>query len=250
MGKLKGKTAFISGGNSGIGYAAAQLFLSEGAQVIITGRRENAINEAVQKLGKGATGIVSDAGDMKALKDLFKKVSAITSSIDVIFANAGVFHFTPFAETTEESFDADMNINFKGLFFTVQQLLPLIREGGAVILNATILTKSGLAGSTVYSASKGAVLSLTKTLAVELSEKKIRVNAISPGPIDTPIYSKLGLPEEVVTGFATSVQEKIPLKRFGSSDEVAKAALFLASPDSNFMTGAEIVVDGGKTIAF
>ncbi len=250
MNRLKGKTAVITGGNSGIGYATAELFLKEGATVIITGRREAAVREAANVLGKGAYGIVSDAGSMKDVRALPDKVKTITSSIDILFANAGVGLFAPFEQTTEEVFDGNIDINFKGVFFTVQGLLPLIPAGGSIILNSTILVHSGLETASAYSASKGAVLSLNKTLAVELAARNIRVNTISPAPISTPIYSKMGMPEDVLKEFAAGVQAKIPLKRFGEAGDVAQAALFLASADSAFMTGAEMAVDGGKSMAF
>jgi NAD(P)-dependent dehydrogenase (short-subunit alcohol dehydrogenase family) len=250
MNRLKGKTAVITGGNSGIGYATAELFLKEGATVIITGRREAAVKEAVATLGKGAHGIVSDAGAMKDVRSLPDKVKAISKSVDILFANAGVGLFAPFEQTTEEVFDSNIDINFKGVFFTIQGLLPLIPEGGSIVLNSTILVHSGLGTASAYSASKGAVLSLNKTLAIELAERNIRVNSISPGPISTPIYSKMGMSEDALKEFAAGVQAKIPLKRFGEAADVAEAALFLASSQSAFMTGAELAIDGGKSMAF
>jgi NAD(P)-dependent dehydrogenase (short-subunit alcohol dehydrogenase family) len=250
MNRLKGKTAVITGGNSGIGYATAELFLKEGATVIITGRREDAVKEAVRSLGNGAHGIVSDAGVMTDVKALHDKVKAISKSVDILFANAGVGLFAPFEQTTETIFDGNNDINFKGVYFTVQGLLPLIPQGGSIILNATILVHSGLETASAYSASKGAVLSLNKTLAIELAGRNIRVNCISPGPISTPIYSKMGMAEEALKEFAAGVQAKIPLKRFGEASDVAQAALFLASSESAFMTGAELAVDGGKSMAF
>ena len=250
MNRLKGKTALITGANSGIGLATAQLFLEEGAQVIITGRRSHAVKAAVQQLGDRAYGIVSDAGNMKDVKALPEKVKEITSTTDILFTNAGVGLFAPFNETTEDLFDSNLNINFKGVFFTIQGLLPLIPEGGSVILNSTILVHSGLETTAAYSASKGAVLSLGKTLAIELASKNIRVNSISPGPISTPIYSKMGMAEDVLKEFAAGVQAKVPLKRFGESRDVAQVALFLASTESSFVTGAEISVDGGKSKTF
>jgi NAD(P)-dependent dehydrogenase (short-subunit alcohol dehydrogenase family) len=250
MNKLKGKTVIITGGNSGIGFATAELFLQEGATVIITGRREDAIQKAVLKLGKGAHGIVSDAGKMKDVKELKKHVAAIASKVDILFANAGVGLFAPFDQVSEELFDANMDINFKGVFFTVQTLLPLFNEGGSIILNSTILVHSGLATASAYSASKGAVLSLGKTLAAEFASRTIRVNTVSPGPIDTPIYTKMGMTEEAWQQFAAGVQAKIPLNRFGQAADVARAALFLAADDSKFLTGSEMTIDGGKQIAF
>jgi NAD(P)-dependent dehydrogenase (short-subunit alcohol dehydrogenase family) len=250
MNRLAGKTALITGGNSGIGFATAELFLSEGAKVIITGRRADAVKEAVAKLGDGAYGIVNDAGKISDVRDLPSQVRKITSTVDIIFANAGVGLFAPFTDTTEELFDSTLNINFKGVFFTIQGLLPLMPDGGSVILNSTILVHSGLEGAAAYSASKGAVLSLGKTLSIELAARNIRVNSISPGPISTPIYSKFGMPEEALQDFAAGIQAKVPLKKFGQSREVAQVALFLASEDSSYMTGAELAVDGGKSNTF
>ena len=250
MSKLRGKTAVITGGNSGIGLATAELFLKEGAKVIITGRREDAVKEAIKNLGSGAHGIVSDAGKMADVKALPAKVKAISSTVDVLFANAGVGLFAPFDQTTEEIFDNNLDINFKGVFFTIQGLLPLIPDGGSIILNSTILVHSGLETTSAYSASKGAVLSLGKTLAIELAAKNIRVNSISPGPINTPIYSKIGMPEAALQEFAAGIQAKVPLKRFGTSEDVARAALYFASGDSSFVTGSEISVDGGKSKTF
>src|SRR3982751_6328846 len=247
MSKLKGKTAVITGGNSGIGFATAKLFLKEGAKVIITGRKEKSVQDAVQELGKNAFGIVSDAGKMSDLNSLRQKVEQISPVVDILFANAGVGLFAPFQQTTEEIFDSNMDINFKGAYFTIQQLLPIIADGSSIILNSTIILHSGMETTTAYSASKGAVLSFSKTLAIELAGRNIRVNSISPGPINTPIYSKMGMPEDVLNEFAAGVQAKIPLKRFGESEDVANAALFLASSDSSFMTGTELFVDGGKS---
>jgi NAD(P)-dependent dehydrogenase (short-subunit alcohol dehydrogenase family) len=204
----------------------------------------------VKQLGKNAHGIVSDAGSMADLLTLDKKIAAIAPSIDIIFANAGVGLFAPFEQTTEEVFDANLDINFKGAFFTVQKLLPMVKDGGSIIFNSTILVHSGLENTAAYSASKGAVLSLGKTLAIELSVRNIRVNSISPGPISTPIYAKMGMPEDVLQEFAAGVQQKIPLKRFGQASDVASAALFLAGDESLFMTGSEITVDGGMQITF
>jgi NAD(P)-dependent dehydrogenase (short-subunit alcohol dehydrogenase family) len=250
MNRLKGKTAVITGGNSGIGLATAQLFLEHGARVIITGRRTDAVKEAVENLGKGAFGIVSDAGNMQDVKALPAKVQEISQTVDILFANAGVGLFAPFNETSEELFDSNLNVNFKGVFFTIQGLLPMIPDGGAIILNSTILVHSGLETTAAYAASKGAILSLGKTLAIELAAKNIRVNSISPGPISTPIYSKMGMSKDVLKEFAAGVQAKVPLKRFGESKDIAQVALFLASQESSFMTGAEVPVDGGKSKTF
>ena len=250
MQKLKGKTALVTGGNSGMGFATAQVFLAEGATVIITGRNRELIEEATKSLGAGAFGIVSDAGKMADLNALQKQVLEISPNIDILYANAGVFFLAPFEQMTEEMFDSNMDINFKGAFFTVQKLLPLINEGGSIILNATIAAHKGLGGSAAYSASKAAVLSLSKTLAVELAGKKIRVNCISPGGINTPIMGKTGMDMATIQQFASNMILKIPQQRFGEPDEIAKAALFLATDDSSFMTGSELTVDGGQAIVF
>ena len=248
--KLTGKTAVITGGNSGIGYATAKLFLSEGAKVIITGRNEKAVKEAVVSLGSNAQGVVSDARKTTDLNNLHQQISALTTKVDILFANAGVFLVAPFEQITEELFDSNVDINFKGAFFTVQKLLPLVPQGGAIVLNSTLVVHVGLEGSTAYSASKGAVLSLNKTLAIELAGRNIRVNSISPGAINTPIMGKTGMDEATLQQFAASVMAKIPLKRFGEAEEIAKAVLFLASSDSSYVTGAELLVDGGKGITF
>jgi len=248
--KLQGKTALITGGNSGIGLATARLFISQGANVIITGRNVKSVEATVIELGENAHGIVSDAGIMADVQQLSSKVEKITSSLDILFVNAGVGLFAPFAQTDEDTFDANMDINFKGAFFTIQKLLPLIPAEGTIILNATILAHCGFENASAYSASKAAVLSLGKTLAIELAPQRIRINTISPGPINTPIYEKMGFPEEVLQEFAAGVQAKIPLQMFGAPEDVASAALFLASSESAFMTGSEITVDGGKRITF
>ncbi|MBI1224537.1 MAG: SDR family oxidoreductase [Bacteroidetes bacterium] len=250
MGKLTGKTALITGGNSGIGFATAKLFLKEGAKVIITGRNQQAVDEAVKNLGAGAHGLISDAGNMAQVNELPQKLATIAPKLDVLFVNAGVGLFAPFEQTTEEVFDSNLDINFKGAFFTVQKLLPLLTDGASVILNTTILVHSGMATASAYSASKGALLSLGKTLAIELADRRIRVNCIAPGPIATPIYAKMGMPEEVLNEFAAGVQAKVPLKEFGQPEHIANTALFLASDDSAYVTGAEISVDGGKSMAF
>lgn len=250
MGKLSGKTAVITGGNSGIGFSAAQLFLQEGAKVIITGRNQKAIDEALQELGEGAHGLLSDAGKMDDINALPDKITAISNKVDVLFINAGVGLFVPFEETTEAIFDASLNINFKGAYFTIQKLLPMISPGGSIILNTTVLVHNGAATASSYAGSKGAVLALGKTLAIELANRNIRVNVVSPGPIETPIYGKMGMDETALKEFTASVQAKVPLQRFGEANEVAQAALFLASADSSFITGTEITIDGGTGVNF
>jgi NAD(P)-dependent dehydrogenase (short-subunit alcohol dehydrogenase family) len=187
---------------------------------------------------------------MEHIKLLPNQIKQLTNRVDIIFANAGVGLFAPFDQTTEEVFDGNLDINFKGVFFTIQGLLPFVPNGGSIVLNSTVLVHTGMQGSTAYSASKGAVLTLGKTLAMELADRNIRVNSISPGPISTPIYAKLGMDEIALQQFAEGVKAKVPLERFGEARDIAQAGLFLASNDSTFMTGSEILVDGGKSKAF
>lgn len=249
MSKLTGKTALITGGNSGIGYATAELFLAEGAQVVITGRNPEAVREAVAKLGKNAHGIVSDAGKIEDLQTLRKAVEAKgITALDIIFYNAGVAQFAPVAEMDQSVFDANMNINFRGAFFTVQTLLPILKDGGSIVFNGTVLGHRTMAGNAAYGASKAALIHLAKTIGVELAGRKIRANTVSPGAIATPIYQKLGMDEEQLGAFAAGFIPKIPLARFGEASEIAKAVLFLASDDSSYVTGAELLVDGGTVV--
>jgi NAD(P)-dependent dehydrogenase (short-subunit alcohol dehydrogenase family) len=245
MSKLQGKIALITGGNSGIGYATAEAFIAEGAKVIITGRNEVAINEAVAKLGSNASGIVSDAANLDHIKALPAKVG---QNIDILFYNAGVAQFAPVAEMSEEVFDANMNINFRGAFYTVQKMIPQLNEGASIIFNGTFLGHGTMAGNSAYGASKAALIHLAKTLGVELAGQKIRANTVSPGAISTPIYSKLGMNEEQLSAFAAGFIPKIPMARFGEASEIAKVAVFLASDDASYVTGAEILVDGGTSV--
>lgn len=245
MTRLTGKVAVITGANSGIGYATAQAFIANGAKVIITGRNKDAVAKAAAELGHGTIGIVSDAGNLADVKQLAEKVKAVSPIIDILFVNAGVAKFLPLPAVDESHFDEQFNINVKGLYFTVQGLLPLLKSGSSVILNASIVAHKGLANASVYSATKAAVVSLGKTMAQDLSELGIRVNTISPGPISTPIYTKLDMPEARLNEFAAGMQAQIPQKRFGQPSEVAQAAVFFGSDESSFIHGAELVVDGG-----
>jgi NAD(P)-dependent dehydrogenase (short-subunit alcohol dehydrogenase family) len=245
MNKLKGKIALITGGNSGIGYATAEAFIKEGATVIITGRNAVAVAEAAQKLGNGTRGIVSDASKMEDIKDLPTQIS---EKIDIVFYNAGVAQFAPLSDMTEEMYDANMNINFKGAFFTIQKLIPALNDGASIIFNGTFLGHSTMAGNSAYGASKAALIHLAKTLAMELAPRKIRANTISPGAISTPIYSKLGMDDEQLSAFAAGFIPKIPMGRFGEASEIANAAVFFASDDSSYVTGSELLVDGGTAV--
>ncbi len=247
--KLQNKVAVITGGNSGIGLATAKEFIEQGASVIITGRNETALKEAVTELGAKARYIVSDAGKIEHNLAIAKQMQDNgLKKIDILFYNAGVAQFAPVADMSVDMYEANTNINFRGAFFTVQNLLPLFNEGSSIILNSSILATGTMSGNSAYGASKAALLSLGKTLAVELAVKKIRVNIISPGAISTPIYNKLGMGEEELGAFAASFIPKIPMARFGEAIEIAKAATFLASTDSSYVTGAELLVDGGTAV--
>jgi NAD(P)-dependent dehydrogenase (short-subunit alcohol dehydrogenase family) len=246
MKKLEGKVAVITGGNSGIGLATAQRFVSDGAYVFITGRRQSELDEAVKQIGKNnVTGVQGDVSNLADLDRLYAIVKEQKGSIDILFANARVAEFVPLGAITEAHFDKTFNINVKGLLFTVQKVLPLFQDGGSIILNASIASSKGFEANSVYSATKAAIRSFARTWTVDLKHRKIRVNAISPGPIDTPGFSGLMQTTEQLEQFKASVVATVPLGRMGSPDEVAKAVLFLASDDSNYVTGIELFIDGG-----
>lgn len=246
MKKLNNKVALITGGNSGIGYAAAAELVAQGAKVIITGRNKEALTKAENELN--VTGIVADQADLKSIDDLVNEVKSKFGKLDIIFLNAGTASFAPVESASEEHYDSIMNVNVKGVYFTIQKLLPLLNEGASIILNTSINASIGMPNSSVYAASKGAVLSFNRVFATELAPRKIRVNAISPGPVETPLYGKLGLSKEEIAGFGAVLEDKILLKRFAQPSEIAKTVLFLASDDASFITGTEIVVDGGLTV--
>jgi NAD(P)-dependent dehydrogenase (short-subunit alcohol dehydrogenase family) len=245
MSKLEGKVAVITGGNSGIGLATAQLFAAEGAHVFITGRRQSELDEAVKQIGENVTAVQGDVSNLADLDRLYSIVKEHKGRIDILFANAGGGEFAPLGQITEEHFDKMFNINVKGLLFTVQKALPLLQDGASIILNASIAGSKGLEAFSVYCATKAAVRSFARTWTVDLKDRKIRVNAISPGPIDTPAIKGLAATEEEVEQFKAGMVAAVPLGRIGKSDEIAKAALFLATDDSSFITGTELFVDGG-----
>lgn len=245
MHKLQGKVALITGGSSGIGLASAKLFHQEGAAVIITGRNQERLDTAVREIGDGAVGFRSDATNLSTIDDLFTNIQKQFGKVDVLFLNAGIARFLPIEAMTEAGFDQIMNTNVKGLYFSVQKALPLLNSGSSIILTTSVANQSGMLNSSVYGASKAAVRSLARTLSRELVERGIRVNALSPGPIDTPIFDTFGLPAEAVHEVKSNFEVTIPMKRLGNSNEIAQAALFLASPDSSFILGSELVVDGG-----
>jgi NAD(P)-dependent dehydrogenase (short-subunit alcohol dehydrogenase family) len=247
MTRFANKVAVITGGNSGIGLAAARRFKDEGATVVISGRDRRTLSDAGGSLGEGTLALQADVTVMADLDRLFAAVKHQFGRIDVLFANAGVAKLSPFESTPESLFDQMVNTNFRGAYFTAQKAIPLLARGGAVIFNTTFFGHLGVAGTSAYSASKAAVRSLTRTLATELVPLGVRVNAVSPGPITTPIYGKLGLPAESVEQIGKAIQDQIPLKRFGTPEEIATVVAFLASDDSSYMTGCELAVDGGRT---
>jgi NAD(P)-dependent dehydrogenase (short-subunit alcohol dehydrogenase family) len=249
MKKLEGKVAVITGGNSGIGLATAQRFVDEGAYVFITGRRQGELDAAVKQIGENnnVSGVQGDVSNLADLDRLYAKVKEHKGRIDILFANAGVGELVPLEAITEAHFDKIFGINVKGLLFTVQKALPLFQDsgGGSIILNASIAASKGVEASSVYNATKAAIRSFARTWTVELKHRKIRVNAISPGPIDTPGFNGLAQTEEQIEQFKTNQVSTVPLGRMGSPDEVAKAVSFLASDDSSYVTGVELFVDGG-----
>jgi NAD(P)-dependent dehydrogenase (short-subunit alcohol dehydrogenase family) len=246
MSKLEGKVAVITGGNSGIGLATAQRFATEGAYIFITGRRQSELDAAVKQIGKNSTTAVQgDVSNLADLDRLYATVKEQKGHIDILFANAGVGELVPLGAITEAHFDKTFRINVKGLLFTVQKALPLFQDGVSIILNASIAASKGVEASSVYNATKAAIRSFARTWTVELKHRKIRVNAISPGPIDTPGFNGLAQSKEQIEQFKTSIVSTVPMGRMGSPDEVAKAASFLASDDSSYVTGIELFVDGG-----
>ena len=244
MGKLDNKIAVITGGTTGIGLATAQLFIEEGAKVIVTGRNPETLDQARKILGSDADVIAADTSDLKAVEQLFKTIAERYKKIDALFVNAGVAKFAPLAQSTPEFFDEQFSVNVRGAYFTVQHAVPLIADGGAMLFTASMVTSIAEPMSSVYSATKAALRSFGRSLASELAPK-IRVNTVSPGPIETPIFGKLGLPSEVVQAFAADMLQRNPLKRIGQGHDVAKAALFLLSDQSAYTTGIELFVDGG-----
>jgi NAD(P)-dependent dehydrogenase (short-subunit alcohol dehydrogenase family) len=244
LGKLDNKIAVITGGTTGIGLATAQLFIEEGAKVIVTGRNPETLNQAKKILGSGADVIAADTSDLKAVEQLFKTIAERYKKIDSLFVNAGVAKFVPLAQSTPKIFDEQFSVNVRGAYFTVQHAVPLIADGGAILFTASMVTSIAEPMSSVYSATKAALRSFGRTLAAEVAPR-IRVNTVSPGPIETPIFGKLGLSSETIQAFAADMLQRNPLKRIGHVDDVAKAALFLLSDQSSYTTGIELFVDGG-----
>lgn len=242
-GRLAGKVALVTGGSSGIGLATAQRFAQEGAIVYITGRRQDALDEAVLAIGAAATGVAGDASDMADLDHLFARIGREQDRLDVIFVNAGGGHVMPLADVTEEFFDREFAANAKGAFFTVQKALPLLADGTSIILNASVTASKGIGGFSVYSAAKAALRSFARSWTTDLKARRIRVNAVSPGMIMTPAYDAIF--GDGVQAYVDSVTPLVPLGRVGVGDDIAGAVLFLASDESSYVTGIELTVDGG-----
>jgi NAD(P)-dependent dehydrogenase (short-subunit alcohol dehydrogenase family) len=245
MNKLEGKIALVTGGTSGIGLATAKCFVAEGAYVFITGRRQTELDAAVKEIGKNVTGLQSDVSKMEDLDRLFTTIKHEQGHLDVLFANAGGGEIVPLGAITEEHFDKTFNTNVKGLLFTVQKALPLLPVGASIILNASTASIKGTPAFSVYSATKAAVRSFARNWTLDLKDRKIRVNAISPGVVPTPGYNLIGLNDQQVQAFVDSQAATIPLGRVGTPDEIGKAVVFLASDDSSFVNGIELFVDGG-----
>jgi len=243
--RFKDKVAVVTGGNSGIGLAAAKAFTREGAKVAITGRSDSTLKAAQKELGPDVLVIKADMSRVPEIAAAMTRIKERFGRIDALFVNAGIGRFVPFEEVTEEFYDETMATNLKGAFFTIQKAVPLLSRGAAVVLNASINAHMGMPGSSVYGASKAAVVNLAKTLSADLLQRGVRVNVVSPGPVTTPILDRMGLPEEQTRQLKERITEQVPLKRFGHPDEIAAAVLYLSSSESAFVVGTELVVDGG-----
>jgi NAD(P)-dependent dehydrogenase (short-subunit alcohol dehydrogenase family) len=241
MKRLEGKVAVVTGGNSGIGLAAAKRLQDEGAKVAIVGRNRNTLDEAVKAIADGVLAVQADVSKLQEIDKLYHEVSRKLGKIDVLFVNAGVAKFAPLAETSESQFDENFDTNIKGAYFTIQKALPFLNDRASIILNTSVAGSTGFEGASAYAATKAALRSLARTAAAELVGRGIRVNTVAPGPIVTPILEKTGLPKEAFDEFAAQV----PMKRFGQPEEVAGTVAFLASQDASYITGVEINVDGG-----
>jgi len=245
MGKLEGKIALITGGNGGIGLATAKQFVNEGAYVFITGRREQELAAAVKEIGRNVTGVQGDVSNLGDLDRLFAQIKREKGRLDIVFANAGTAKYAPLGSITEELYDSIFDINVKGLLFTAQKALPLLPDGACIILNASIVASKGFSSNSVYSATKAAVRSFARTWTTDLKDRRIRVNAVSPGSIDTPGLSDLLASSETGEQRKKMISNSVPIGRFGTADEIAKAVVFLASDDASYITGTELFVDGG-----
>jgi NAD(P)-dependent dehydrogenase (short-subunit alcohol dehydrogenase family) len=245
MKRLEGKVAVVTGGNSGIGFASAKRLLEEGAKVVIAGRSQKTLDEAAKSLGNGVLAIQADVSKLEDIDKIYAAVQKKFGKIDVLFVNAGVAKFAPLTATTEAIFDENFATNVKGAYFTIQKAIPHLNDGASIILNTSVAGIKGTEGASAYAATKAALRSMARTAAAELVGRNIRVNAVAPGPIETPIFGRTGLPQAAIDEFAKGISAQVPMKRFGTSDEVAGTVAFLASSDSSYITGEEIHVDGG-----
>ncbi len=246
MQNLNGKTAIVTGGNSGIGYATAARLKAQGAKVAITGRSREKVDKAAQELG--VRGFETDVLFLDRIDQLVRDVEDQMGKVDILFVNAGVFLPTPIGSLTEEVFDQEMGINFKGAVFTIEKFLPILKDGASIINLSSINAYTGMANTSIYAASKAALNSYMRTASTELAPKNIRINSVNPGPVSTPIFGKTGMPQEMLDGFAEAMQARVPMKRFGEPEEIAKLVGFLASDDALFITGSEYNIDGGMNI--
>jgi NAD(P)-dependent dehydrogenase (short-subunit alcohol dehydrogenase family) len=243
--RFAGKTVVVTGGNSGIGLATAKLFHEEGAQVAISGRDQKTLDEAVKAIGEGTLAVKADVSKLADIDKLYAQVTAKFGKIDALFANAGIAKFAPVGDSGEQLFDETFDINVKGLYFTLQKALPHLNDNAGIVLNASVVGTKGYAGTTVYSATKAAVRSLARTFAAELVDRGIRVNVVSPGPIETPILGRSGMPLAAQDAFAADIKTRVPMKRFGTPEEVGHAVLFLAGNEASYITAVDLNVDGG-----
>ncbi|CAI8772549.1 Uncharacterized oxidoreductase YkvO [Pseudomonas sp. IT-P12] len=248
MKRLEGKTAVITGGNSGIGLACACLFAREGAQVIITGRRKAILDQAIETIGHGAIAIEGDVASLEHQDNVAAQVKARFGGLDIYMANAGVITLQPSAQVSPDDYDAQFNINTRGVFFGVQSITPLLHDGASVILTSSLAATKVLQNHAVYAGSKAAIAAFARSWALELRARRIRVNVLSPGPVDTAIIGKLGISDEQRPDFLKMLGDMIPAGRLGEADELARAALYLASADSAFVNGIELLVDGGMSL--
>lgn len=245
MGRLNGKYALITGGSTGIGFATAKLFLAQGARVAIIGENEERLATALRELGGNVLGLRANVASRADMATAAARIKSEFGALDAVFANAGIAQPMPISDVDDANIDDQVDVNFKGVIYTVQSMLALMNTPSSIVLNASTLSEQGVAGMSVYAATKAAVRSLARTLSAELAPRRIRVNSISPGLIETPIYGKLALPPEAVQAWAAELMAKVPAARFGQADEVAKAVLFLASEDSSYMMGENLLFDGG-----
>ncbi|UNK50799.1 SDR family oxidoreductase [Lysobacter sp. S4-A87] len=248
MNKLQDKVALVTGGNSGIGLAAAELFAAEGAQVIVTGRRQDVVDDAVRRIGHGAIGVQGDVADIGHHAALAAMVRERFGALDVYMANAGVITIAHSAGVTPQEFDAQFNVNTRGVFFGVQSIIPVMRDGGSIVLTSSLAATRVLEGHAVYAGSKAAIAAFARNWALELRARRVRVNVLSPGPVDTSILAKLGIADSDRPAFLEAMASMIPAGRLGEPMELAKAALYLASDDSSFVNGIELNVDGGMSL--